>query len=142
MLSKTKIQDIMVKGVFSVELEDTVHKADTIMKEENIRHLPVIDKGKLIGLITERSIVEYSLKKLYDYDDEFGEEGHNKIIDFQQIMAKEVHVIYPEDSLKKAVELMTKKKIDCLPVVDWDKNLLGIITSIDILLFVNKVLGD
>ena len=140
MLKKTNIEKIMTKGIFTVTLEDTVKRADNLMKEEKIRHLPVVDDGKLIGLITDRKIIEYALRQLYDYDDTLEEIERNKIGDYRELMVKNVRVIYPEDSVLKAVELMAKFKIDCLPVVDWKHNLLGIVTSIDVLLFVYKVL--
>jgi CBS domain-containing membrane protein len=136
----TKLEDIMTKGVFTVSLYDTVNDADRIMREEKVRHVPVLDGNKFIGLITERTLNEYTLRQIYDFDDNVEDSGKNKIFDFQQVMAKDVHVVYPEDSVKKAVELMVKKKIDCLPVVDWDNNLLGILTIYDILLFLNKKL--
>lgn len=140
MLTATKIEEIMTKNVFSIGLDDTVHNADELMKSEKLRFLPVLDGKKLIGLITERTIMEFTLRKLYDFDDEFGEEGHNKITDFRTIMEKNVIVIYPEDSVRKAVEKMAKKKVDCLPVVDWKNNLVGIVTSTDIYLFMlNKI---
>jgi CBS domain-containing protein len=142
MPGKTKIEEIMTKGVFSVSIDDTIHKADEIIKNEGVRHVPVTEAGKFIGLITERTLMEYSLKQLYDYDDEFGEAGHNKIIDFREVMSRNLTMIYPEDSILKAVEIMAKKKIDCLPVVDWKKHLVGIITSIDIMLFFHKHLKD
>ncbi len=138
MPAKTTVGDIMTKGVFSVSIEDTIRKADEIMRDEKVRQVPVLDGKKFIGLITERSLMEYSLRQLYDYDDEFGEIGHNKITDFQKVMKRDVKMIYPEDSVKKAVELMAKHKIDCMPVVDWDKNLVGILTFLDILFYLNK----
>lgn len=142
MANFTKISDIMSEGFFTVELEDTIHKADEIMREEKVRHIPVLDSGKLIGLITERTVMEYTLRKLYDFDDDFGTQGYDRIIDFQNIMVKNLHFIYPEDSVKKAIEIMAKKKIDCLPVVDWDNNFCGLITFTDILLFLNKKFVD
>jgi CBS domain-containing membrane protein len=142
MANLTKISDIMPEGFFSIELEDTIHKADEIMRNENIKHIPVVDNGKFIGLITERTIMEYTLRKLYDFDDDFGSQGYDRVIDFQNIMIKNLHLIYPEDSVRKAVEIMAKKRIDCLPVVDWEKNLLGLLTFTDILLFLNKKFSE
>ncbi len=137
----TKIEEIMTKGVFAISLSDTINEADRIMKEEKVRHVPVVDNGKFIGLITERTLMEFTLRQIYDFDENIEESGRNKIGDFQQVMAKDIHLVYPEDSVKKAVEIMVKKKTDCLPVVDWDNNLTGIITIYDILLYLNKKLN-
>ena len=66
-----------------------------------------------------------------------------KLEDLRELMVKNVRVIYPEDSVIKAVELMSKYGVDCLPVVDWKYNLIGIVTSIDVLLFIyNRMLDD
>lgn len=142
MPAKTKIEQIMTKGAFFVTLDDTLQKADELMRTEKIRHLPVVDEGKLVGLITERRLMEYSLRQIYEFDDNMGEAAQNKISDFEKIMATNIRVIYPEDSVLKAVELMAKYKVDCLPVVDWQHMLVGIITSIDVLLFVHKKLME
>ena len=135
---RTTIQTIMPKGVFTVEFNDTIHKADMLMRTENVRHIPVLNDGKYIGMVTERKIIEYNLKHLYDYDENDEVSGGMLISDFENIMRKDFPMVYPEDSVLKATELMAKKKIDVLPVVDWDKNFIGIITSIDLLLFFHK----
>lgn len=133
-----KVEEVMTDNVFSVEFEDSIKKADSIMREEHVKQVPVVDNRKFIGMITERTLMEYTLKQMYEYDDSLSDLEYNKISEFQNILAKNVHIIYPEDSISKAIEIMSKKKVDYLPVVDWEKNLVGIITAIDILLYVNK----
>lgn len=142
MPEKTTIEKIMTRGVFTVTLDNTVFEADRLMKDEKIRHLPVVDEKKFIGLITERTIMEYTLRQLYEFDESYGETGQNRIGDYREIMTRDVRIIYPEDSVMKACELMAKYKIDCLPVVDWQHNLMGILTSIDLLLFFYKGLKE
>ena len=142
MAYKTTIESIMSKEVFTVGFEDTIRRVDEIMKSENVHHVPVVEDKKLVGMITERAILEYSLRKLYEYDDTYGDAGQNRICDYQEVMARNLQVIYPEDSVFKAVEIIVKKKIDCLPVVDWNYNLVGIITLFDILLFFHKKLKE
>ena len=142
MISKTTIEQIMTKGVFTVDLEDTVNMADQIMREQHVRQVPVLDQNKFVGMITEKSLMEYTLRHIYDYYDKLEEAGKNKIIDFQNIMTKSNHLLYPEDTVTKALQLIVKHKIDYLPVVDWDKNLVGIITTFDILLLFNKSLKE
>lgn len=137
-----KVADIMTSDVFRVGIHDSLKRADELMKEEKIKHVPVVDGDKYVGLITERTLMEYTLRKLYEFDDAFEDESQNEILDFQQIIQKQDHVIYPEDSAAKAVKLMAKYKVDCLPVVDWEKNLIGLVTSSDILLFINKLFED
>jgi CBS domain-containing protein len=139
---RTRVDEIMTRNLFTVSIEDTVHTADEIIRSEKVRHVPVLEGKKFVGLITERSIMEYTLRRLYDFEDNMGELARNRIIDFESVMTKKNRVIFPEDSVQKAIELMLKEKTDCLPVVDWDHNLVGILTSIDILLFINKKILD
>ena len=136
----TKIEDIMNKGVFTVTINDTLKKADELMRDEKIKHLPVLEGTKYVGIINERSIVEYSLRQLYDFEDNMGEGAHNAITDFERLITKQEYVLYPEDSVRKAVKMMTKYKLECMPVVDWKMNLLGIITTTDIMLFIHNLM--
>ena len=55
-----RIRDIMTKNPLTVDSETPIFEAKRIMKENNIRRLPVVDKGKLVGMATERMILEAS----------------------------------------------------------------------------------
>lgn len=138
MIKLEKVNDIMTKGVFSVEYDDTVKKVDTLMKEENINQVPVVENGKLVGVITDKTLHEYELREMYESDSTENELSYNKISEFRNLFSKNVHIVYPEDSIIKVIEVMTKKHVDFLPVMDWDNNLLGIITSHDVLLYVKS----
>jgi len=142
MPNKTNVSEIMTTNVFVVSIEDTVHDAERIMKEEKVRHIPVLDGTKIVGMICEDKIREYTLRKIYESDQNFGNEGFNKIIDYERIMKEITHVIYPEDSISKAVKIFAKHKIDCIPVVDWEMNLVGLVTHTDILLYFHKFLEE
>ena len=139
---KAKISDIMSTNLFTVGLEDTVHHADEMMKNEKIRHIPVLENRKIIGMLSERKIMEYSLRQIYDPEQTYGDDGFNRIIDYEKIMEPVNHVIYPEDSVAKAVKLMSKHKLDALPVVDWELNIVGIVTQTDIMLYIHKMIEE
>lgn len=138
----TAVSEIMTKNPYSVSIDDTVHKADEIMKDENLRHLPVTEGKKFVGLITERKLREYTLRNLYEFDNPEGEKGYNKILDYEKVMKRGCHVIYPEDSVQKVIKLMAKHRFDCIPVVDWDNNLVGMVSFLDLLLFMNAKIED
>ncbi len=142
MPDKALVKDIMTSNLFSVQYDDPVKKADEIMRDENIRHIPVLNGMKLVGIITERSLIEYTLRQLYDYEDNMGEEAMNNIIEFENVMRPVEHKVYPEDSLQKAVILLIKHKKDYLPVVDWKDNLVGMLTFVDVLLFLHEKLTN
>lgn len=138
MLRSTKISEIMSKNVFTVDIHDTLRTADEVMRREKIRHIPVLENEKYFGMLTQQKIYEYSLRHLYDFNEKPDEISDSQILDYENLLDRNLHLLYPEDSIQKAVELLAKYRYDCLPVVDWDKNLIGILSTIDVLLFVHK----
>lgn len=132
----------MSTNLFTVTIEDTLHSAYELMKKEKVRHLPVLDDTKIVGMLCERKVNEYILRKIYEPDQNFGDLGYNRIIDFENIMDKINHFVYPEDSVAKAVKLVSKYKVDALPVVDWEMNLVGLITNTDLLLSYHLLLEE
>lgn len=137
----SRIYDIMSSELYTVDVTDTIKKADEIMRDEKVEHVPVMENDSLVGVITERKIMEYSLRQIYEFENP-DKEGFNKIIDYEQIMEKCNHVIFPEDSIAKAVKLMSKYNLKYLPVVDWQYRMQGIVTITDLLLFFNKKVED
>ncbi len=142
MLKHTKVSEIMSKNLFTIEITDTLHNADEIMKRENVRYVPVLEGSKYIGLITKQRVMEYTLRHLYDFNEDVNEFVETQILDFENIIEKNLHLLYPEDSIQKVLELFAKYKYEVLPVVDWDKNLVGIVSTTDILLFINKYIQE
>ena len=142
MPEKTEIRSIMPENVFTVDYYDSLREAENIMQRENIRHLPVVHENKYVGMITKGKLFEYNLRRLYNSDEDDISSDDLLISDFQHILITDLPMIFPEDSVLKAIELMVKNKIDVLPVIDWHKNLVGIITAIDLLLFFNKLLRE
>ncbi len=129
-----KIKDIMNTNLFTISIDDTLHSAYDLMKNECIRHLPVLDNNKLVGMLCERKVYEYILRQIYDPDENYGELAYNNIKEFENIIDTIHHFVYPEDSIAKAVRIAAKHKIEALPVVDWEMNLVGLITNTDLLL--------
>lgn len=132
----------MTEEVLTVDYNDKIRTAERLMKENQIRHVPVVNEKKYVGMITERKIIEYKLKQLYEYEVQDIESEDILVSDYKSIMRKDIPLIYPEDGLSKAIELMLKNKVDVLPVIDWDNNLVGIVTSIDLLLYFYKKLKE
>ncbi len=97
--------------------DKSVHDADALMGKFRISGVPITENGKLVGIITNRDI-------------RF-ESDHNKLIG--EVMTKENLITAPEGTtLDQAKEILTKHKIEKLPIVDKDYNLKGLITIKDI----------
>ena len=116
-----KVKDVMETNPYLLYEEDTVLHASKFMKEERTRNLPVADKEKkLVGLITLREIIETFF------------ENPDKIL-VRDAMIKIVASVKPDTELKEAIKIMLSNKYGCLPVIDDNNTLLGIISEANLL---------
>jgi acetoin utilization protein AcuB len=114
-----KVRNWMITDLIVVSPKDTVESAIQIMQQHSIRHLPVVEDNKLVGLVTESSLRPYlSPEKLR--------------LPLREVMIINPINIDPEASIDEAARLIYKYKIGGLPVVSQGK-LVGIITITDIL---------
>lgn len=134
-LHKIFVGDIMVKNVITIGLDDPFSKAWDIFRMHKIRHLPVVNRDqKIKGLITQRDLYK-TLAPKKEIEDEgtfYLKEDLDKFI-LQKVMIKDVATLFADDTLGKAVDIMVKKKYGCLPVVDKQGVLVGILTQTDAL---------
>ena len=121
----------MSTDVITIDEDTSMMKASQIMKENNIRRLPVMRKGKLVGIVTDRDIKEASPSKAttLDVHELYYLLSELKVKD---IMRKNLVTISPEETVEKAAVKMLEHRISGLPVVNEKGNLVGIITQGDI----------
>ncbi len=109
----------MVTEVITASPEDTVEEAIQLMRRFSIRHIPVVENGKLVGLVTESNLRAYlSSEKLQ--------------LPLKEVMILNPITVDPDTSIDEAAKIIYKYKIGGLPVVSNGK-LIGIITITDIL---------
>lgn len=126
-----KVKDIMVKDVATLRLNDELSLADDIMQLGRIRHLPVVEEGRLVGIISQRDLFKASLASAMGYGEK-AKRAFMKTVAVKEVMVNEVITISPESCIEEAGKVMLEKKIGCLPVVE-EGNLIGLITETDIL---------
>jgi CBS domain-containing protein len=134
-----KVQDIMVKEVATLDIEDELSLANDIMRLGRIRHLPVVSGEKVVGIISERDLFRSSLAQALGYGNKDSREVM-KTLRIKDVMVQRVTTVPPDMELKDAVALMVERKIGCLPVVEGNK-LLGLVTETDILMQYCRDLG-
>jgi acetoin utilization protein AcuB len=118
------VSDWMTAKVFTLEPDDYLSDALLLMKEKNIKHLPVVKGGRLKGLISDRNIKEYSPSKATSLDIY---ELHYLLAKtkIREIMTAKVVTTTPDTPVEEAAMLMLDKSIGCLPVLDGS-DLVGI----------------
>ncbi len=127
-----KVKDVMTKDVICTESDASISRLIDIMKANNIHRVPVVDHNKkLVGLITEGTISEngggmatslsiYELNYLM---------SKTKV---ETVMVKNVITVKDYDLVETATERMLTNDIGCLPVVNDDNEVVGIVTQNDV----------
>ncbi len=118
------VKDIMKRPVITIGPQATLREAHQLMWERGIRHLPVLDEGRLVGIITDRDIrLATSVLRPNPLSCDAR---------IYEVMKRPVLTADPLDPVEDAARLMREEKVGCLPVVEG-KELVGIITGIDLL---------
>jgi acetoin utilization protein AcuB len=134
-----RIKDVMTRNPVTADSETLVLDAQKLMKENNIRRLPVVDKGKLVGIVTKHDLLEASPSpatslSIFELNYLLAK------MKVKEIMKKNPVTITPDTPFEEALRLGQEKKIGAFPVVENGK-LVGITTESDIIRFVTRVLG-
>jgi acetoin utilization protein AcuB len=125
------VQDWMSKDLITIDESTSIMKASKVMKQNNIQHLPVMNKGRLAGIVSDRDLKEATPSKATTLDIHEMYYLLDKIV-VKSLMSKTLITIAPGDTVEKAAAIMLKNHISALPVVDANAALAGIITKGDI----------
>jgi len=134
-----KVRDFMKTDVISIETKTSIMEAQNIMWKKNVKRLPVMKKGKLIGLVTKHMLLEASPSSATSLS-VFELNYLLSKMTVDDIMVKDLITITPDDPVEAAIWLGKKHGIATFPVVE-DGKLLGIITEHDITGVLSEVLG-
>ena len=132
--AKVRVRDYMATHPQVLGRNDTLDLAEDIMNMGRIRHLPVLDEGELVGIISQRDMFRSAAVTALGFAADT-QKALVKTIRVKDIMTEKVVTIAPDATVKEAARIMIEKKIGCLPVLENVK-LLGIITETDILRYV------
>jgi len=116
------VSDIMTTDVQFIQPHDTLRRAATLMHELDIGALPVCDGSRLRGMLTDRDIAVYGVAQGLKPDDAC----------VSDVMTKDIVYCTGDQDVEQAMRLMGDKQVRRLPVVDNDKNLIGIISLGDL----------
>ncbi len=134
------VQHWMTRDVVAVEADTPFLEARLILKEKNIRHLPVVERGKLVGVVTDRDLKEAGPSGATSLD-VFELNYLLFKMKIRDLVKHELITVKPTNSVEKAALLMHDHKIGCLPVVDETGSLVGLITETDLLGVMVEILG-
>ncbi|MCB8944713.1 MAG: CBS domain-containing protein [Ardenticatenaceae bacterium] len=125
------VNDWMTRDLITITPETTLADADALMVEKMIRRLPVVDNGRLVGIVTYgdvRNARPSSVNRLNIWELSY----LIPHITIREMMTRDPITVWPETTIGEAAQLMLKNMIGCLPVLDKQGQLVGIITESDI----------
>jgi CBS domain-containing protein len=111
---------------------DRLDLADDVMKLGRIRHMPVLDGERLVGVVSQRDLLAASLSKALDFEVK-ERRVFLKSVAVGEVMTRDPVTVSPETSAGEAARLLVRRKIGCLPVVDAKGVMVGLVTETDLL---------
>src|SRR5262249_30547132 len=121
--------------------DDNMVVAEEIMQAERIRHLVVVDGEVLLGLVSYADILTASISALANPSDE-EDLDFKRHMPVSEIMSGSVETIGPDADVTEAADLMLTQRTDCLPVVDERHRIAGIVTALDFVRVIRRMLRD
>lgn len=138
-MAELLVRDLMTADVVTLDLDENLLLADDVMRLGRIRHLPVVSEHRLVGLVSHRDMLRASVSSLAGLS--HSEDASIKqAIPVREVMRHEVVTIGPDRPALEACELLLARKLGCLPVVDEESRLVGIITEADFVELARKYL--
>jgi acetoin utilization protein AcuB len=134
------VRELMHSPVVTIAPGETLRKALRLMNEHHIRQLPVAADGRLVGILTDRDIrlhVIY-LEDRYESADSFNDALETPV---DGVMTRDVKVLRPDQTLDDALNLFILEKFGGVPVVEAEDELVGILTYVDLLVELRRILG-
>jgi acetoin utilization protein AcuB len=131
-MGDTHVRDIMSEKIVTIRADDTLSTVEDIMTLGHVRHMPVVEGGRLVGVVSERDLLRASLSNL----SEFGTEQRRAFlygVEIRRVMSEPPVVIDPDATVEMAASVLADRKIGCLPVVDAHGTLVGMLTETDVL---------
>jgi len=136
-----KVSDIMTPNPVCISDEASLKDAHQLMQSRNVRHLPVISEntGEFIGMLTHKKMIASVLTMLNKYGQGAldRKERYTPIADVMETQAQKLAL---DEPLTVVVQYFIDNKLGCLPVIDAQNKVLGIVTSSDFVKLCQRLL--
>ena len=131
MKNKEPVSIIMTRNVVSIAQDSKLPEADQLFKKHKIRHVPVVENDKIVGMLSLTDLSRISFADNYD-DNQAVDDSIYGMLSVAQIMASKPVMVTSDTIIKDVASLLAKQEFHALPVVDNDR-LVGIVTTTDLL---------
>lgn len=135
------VSELMRREVVTLQQSDHLDLADDIMRLGRIRHLPVLEGERLVGILSSRDLLAASLSRALDFEP-MQRRAFLRAVDVKEVMTPGVETARKDDRASAAAVRMLGLKVGCLPVVDAEGRFLGLLTETDLVAAVLEEEGE
>ena len=132
MKQRVPVEEIMTTRLVTINLTNTLYDAERLFKQHKIRHIPVVDGRQIIGVLSYSDLLKISYADVLDDEENVSSVVYD-MYSISQVMAKVVVKALPTATIKDVTEILAKQSFHSLPIVDEEGNLVGIVTTTDLL---------
>jgi acetoin utilization protein AcuB len=129
-LTRHAVGRFMTQSPHSIGRDQVLEKAHALMREHNIRHLPVLEAGKLAGILSQRDL--YFVESLGGVDP--------NVVKVEEAMSPDTYSVRPETPVEEVVAEMADHKYGCAVVIDGTR-VVGVFTTTDALRALSELMG-
>lgn len=134
--------DVMTKDPATIDPQATVAEVWDLMRDLEIRHVPVVDRGVLVGMVSDRDLAHFDIGRalIADGAEALRRELGTRVV---KIMSSDVVSVTPEADMTDVIELLVEHKVGAVPVVRADtREVVGIVSYVDVLRAVQEMFEE
>ena len=127
----SQVRDYMTPNPETLEVNHSLLDAALLLRRTNLRHIPILQDGQLVGVLTDRDVARFTPTMLLPVS----AQEYNRVFEetpVEKVMSRNPLSIASDAPLSEAVELLFRNRLGCLPVLEKNR-LIGIITVTDML---------
>jgi acetoin utilization protein AcuB len=132
-LQALKAGDVMTRNPVTLDITSTVQDAADMMWAAEVRHIPVVEHGTLVGMISDRDLRSYMLprpERIFRAD----EERARMAVSVSAVIPSDVTTVRPDTPVAELLDILLEEKIGAVPVLAPDTgDLIGVVSYIDVL---------
>ena len=130
------VSKIMTRNVLTLNVHDSLTKAEQLFTRHRIRHIPVVSGSKVVGIISYTDLLKIAVADYTDDDLSVVTTTYN-MFSLEQVMTKDVVTVLSYTSIKEVAEIFVSNDFRALPVL-YEDQLVGIVTTTDIIKYLLK----
>ncbi len=131
MKQKVPVSEIMSKDLITLSPDQSLYEANKLFNRHNIRHIPVVENKKLVGMISHTDLLRISFSGLDESDDSIVPVIY-EMYSLPEIMTRVPVFVEANTTIKEVAEILSRQSFHSLPVLNKGK-LVGIVTTTDLI---------